>query len=277
MSLTDTCFYLQQTCTSLSFYVRRLKTALPLQIVQLKLWRQVRGDNTLHSMLSDLFISHSYDEFFGCKLTAGSLLPGWNSQWFIVGRTSISKRLQWFLLIFIAAHKCVSLCAAWSTLFSLVCFYSIIPGHLENGKWISFASTFLLVKKINNYKLHTMYWNWLWFSFFPSLFLLLTLSIKANQGRCLLQLNPLGQYFLSVNINWIKPSSSLSNWGNEGQQRKMNKTLRCSQAVFSYLCEIKHVCRTLTTFYVQNNTGQCFCGSWGVWGGHLLFPLMFCN
>lgn len=83
------------------------------------------------------------------------------------------------------------------------------------------------------------------------------LQFKRNHGRWLLQLHSLGQYFLSVNLpNWIKPSSS-----PRGCEGKMNKSLRCSQAVFlhyffffvhpmfSYLCKIKRVCRTLTTFH----------------------------
>lgn len=63
-------------------------------------WKQVRGDNTLHSMAFQIYLFHIHMmSFAGCKWTAGPFLPCWNSQWFIVGRTSISKRLQWFLLI----------------------------------------------------------------------------------------------------------------------------------------------------------------------------------
>lgn len=84
------------------------------------------------------------------------------------------------LIDFIAAHKCVFLYAAWSTLFliGLFLFTQLFQAIQKmESELFSFASTFLLVKKykINNHKLHTMYWNW--FSFVPSLFWLLTLSI----------------------------------------------------------------------------------------------------
>lgn len=90
------------------------------------------------------------------------------------------------------------------------------------------------------------------------------LRFKRNHGRWLLQLHSLGQYFLSVNIaNWIKPSSRPRgcNWGHEGktkenEQKPVPLSGRVSalffffvHPMFSYLCKIKCVCRTLTTFH----------------------------
>lgn len=181
------------------------------------------------------------------------------------------------LIDFIAAHKCVFLYAARSTLFliGLFLFTQLFQAIQKmESELFSFASTFLLVikYKINNHKLHTMFTKLVQlfflpcfgYSHYPFKPIKANLQFKRHHGRWLLQLHSLGQYFLSVNIpNWMKPSGRPRgcNWGHEGktkenEQKPASLSGRVSalffffvHPMFSYLCKIKRVCRTLTTFH----------------------------
>lgn len=100
-------------------------------------WKQVRGDNTLHSMAFQIYLFHIHMmSFAGCKLTTGPFLPCWNSSLVALLSPKGFSDSYWF-------HSSTQMCfpvrclkhiiSHWS-----VSIHSIIPGHSENGKWIVF-------------------------------------------------------------------------------------------------------------------------------------------
>lgn len=172
------------------------------------------------------------------------------------------------LIDFIAAHKCVFLYAAWSTLFliGLFLFTQLFQAIQKmESELFSFASTFLLVKKykINNHKLHTMFTKLVQLFSFP---VLVTHIIHLNLLKQTCNLKETMEDGYSSCIHWVSISFQLiyqTGWNPAAVRGAVTEAMRGKQRKMNW----QH-------FVVQNNTvGQCFCDSWGVWEGTFASPL----